>query len=723
MKQQIDILIPVYDGYEETIQCIESVLNSGLDEGVFLNVINDSSPNDKLTDWLRSASQKHGFSLYENEVNLGFVQTVNRGMALHDDRDVILLNSDTLVAGNWVERMHAHVAKDGKVASVTPFSNNATICSFPNFCEENELLPHPVSLIDQAFSKANAGVSEVIPTAIGFCMYISRDCIAQIGLFDAETFGRGYGEENDFCMRAVRAGWKHIVAADVFVAHIGGVSFSSEKNERVEAAQQILDRLYPEYHRVVQEFIANDPLTAYRIKAYAELIRLSLKKTVLLISHRLGGGVEKYVRELEAYQGKNGFFPIIRPGDSEGIFEFAFSPQSKDKIRFSIPVDYQKLVSLCSSIGVGRVYFHHTMGISPELTSLAEDLGCAMDYMIHDYYLINANPTLTSKNGLFCDDLGMRDDLCAEHYELPYGISAEKWREGQQIFLHKCERVLAPSQYTAKLFGQYFQNCSVNVVYHPDSLHGEYPEPRPLKPCQGGNTKILVLGAISREKGADILEATALLAQKERVSLQFHLLGYAYRPLDGVIEHGAYSDADIDEKISSINPDIIWYPALWPETYSYTLSEGLRSARPIIASNLGAFSERLQGRMYSGIGDWKNSPEAWLNCFATFAKDWKSQKPDNKEWRSIYSASSDFYNSFWDGVKAKDCMPFDLTGFLFRTTSKKLNVREKCLLFLIKARNIQGIRWIVKKIPVSLQRRVKRYLSMKPIHELLVRKD
>ena len=299
MKQEIDILIPVYDGYEETIQCIESVLSSGLDQGVFLNVINDSSPNDKLTDWLRDASKRHGFELFENKVNLGFVQTVNRGMTLHEDRDVILLNSDTIVAGNWVERMHAHVAKDKKISSVTPFSNNATICSFPDFCKENELLPYPVSLLDQAFSNANAGRSEVIPTAIGFCMYISRACISQIGLFDAATFGRGYGEENDFCMRATRAGWKHIVAADVFVAHVGGVSFSEEKDARVAAAQEILDKLYPEYHSLVQEFIAENPLIPHRIKAHAELIRLATnKKTTLLISHKLGGGVDKHVQEI-----------------------------------------------------------------------------------------------------------------------------------------------------------------------------------------------------------------------------------------------------------------------------------------------------------------------------------------------------------------------------------------------------------------------------------------
>ena len=722
MRREVDILIPVYDGYEETIQTIESVLSSGLDQGVFLSVINDKSPNERLTAWLRSASREHGFSLYENEVNLGFVQTVNRGMALHEDRDVILLNSDTIVAGNWVERICAHAEKDGKVASVTPFSNNATICSFPNFCEENALLPHPVGLIDRAFSKANAGLSEVIPTAIGFCMFISRASISEIGLFDADTFGAGYGEENDFCMRAVRAGWKHIVAADVFVAHIGGVSFSSEKYARVEAAQQTLDKLYPEYHRLVHEFIAGDSLMAYRMKAHAELIKLSEKKTILLISHRRGGGVEKHLQELELYQGEHGFFPTIRPGDREGLFEFAFSSLSNDKIQLSIPEDYDKLLSLCRSIGVGRVYFHHTMGISPELSKLSEDIGCAMDFMIHDYYLINANPTLTSKDGFFCDDLKSRDELCAQCYELPFGVSAEEWRAGQRLFLNKCERIMAPSQYTAKLLEEYFPDFSVKVLYHPDSLLGEYPEPKTPKLPREGKVKVLVLGAIGKEKGADILEATALLANKEEGGFQFHLLGYAYRPLEGVIEHGPYNGAELEEKISAIDPDLIWYPALWPETYSYTLSEGLRSALPIIAPDLGAFPERLLGRGYSALGDWKNSPEEWLKSFAAFTEGLESRRPDSKEWSAIYGASVEFYSSFWEGVRAMDCTPLDLSGFLLRSASGKSSKKEKFLLLLIKLREMQGARWISKKIPVSFQRRVKRYLSKTPMHELMSRK-
>ena len=722
MSRKIDVIVPVYDGFEETVQCIESVLNSTLKDHTYLNVINDCSPNDKLTDWLRVMSKKHQFSLHENTENLGFVQTVNRGMELHHDRDVILLNSDTIVAGDWVDRMAVHVEKGSKVSSVTPFSNNATICSFPNFCEENEMLPYSVGLIDKAFAKANAGESEEIPTAIGFCMYITRDSLNDVGLFDADTYGRGYGEENDFCMRSARSGWKHVVAADVFVAHVGGVSFSAEKNNRVNEAQKILDKLYPEYHKLVHQFISRDPLLPFRIKAHVELIQLAQKKTTLLISHNLGGGVEKYTKELAMYIGEGGFFPIIRPSSITGAVNLSLSPLSNDKLSFSLPQDYGRLLDLCRCIGVAQVYVQHTMGLPEKVIAIANDLGCAMDFMIHDYYLINANPTLTSKEGLFCEDFDTRDECCESYYPRPFGVSAQTWREGQKHFLDQCRHIIAPSKYTAKLFSTYFDKYEVQVAYHPDSIFIDYPNPIPVRQKVSEPLRVLVLGAVSKEKGADVLEDAAILSKKEGLNIEFHLLGYSYKPLYGdIVEHGAYCTEEVVEKINVIQPDLIWFPALWPETYSYTLSEALKSGRPILASNFGSFPERLQGRAYSWIHSWNSSAKLWLDFMQKIAKGEAGSFAGTDEWRTLYCSSKDFYMSFWDRVEHRSFKPFELSRFELYSEPVKVSRKERLLLYLIKCRSLWGVRTIVRNIPQPLKDRVRVLLSKRTLHDLLMR--
>jgi len=521
----VDIIIPVYEGFEETINCLDSVLaNRRSQEHVI--VINDSSPNSELTALLRRRSGGGEFQLLENQVNLGFVATVNRGMALHRDRDVILLNSDTLVAGNWVERLQRHAAT-GRVGTVTPFSNNATICSFPNFCEDNQPLAS-VDEVDNAFSVSNPGKSAVIPTAVGFCMYINRECLDETGLFDVARFGLGYGEENDFCMRATALGWKHLVAADVYVAHSGAVSFSSRKQYRVKKAMRTLDHLYPDYHGKIQDFIRRDPLILFRLRAHASLLRVSVGKKLLLISHHLGGGVDKHLCELERELSEGGFFLKLTPTEDGEKYLLGLSVRSRQRFSFRLPSDYSDLLELCRFLGVGKVYVHHTMGMAPCLGELARDLGCPMDFMIHDYYLVNGNPTLTDESTRYCANSEDRDERCGRYYPIPDKTTNLQWRKKQRKFLQLCDRVIAPSKAAASLFNVYFPDITVKVIYHLDGLSGTYPVPSVRRRSSAGS-RVLVLGALSKEKGADLLEKVAVLAAKKGERISFHLLGYAYR--------------------------------------------------------------------------------------------------------------------------------------------------------------------------------------------------
>ncbi len=95
-------------------------------------------------------------------------------------------------------------------------------------------------------------------------MAISRACLDQIGLFDQARFGRGYGEENDFCLRATAAGWRHVAVTDLFVWHRGGTSFGAERDALIAAAQATIETLHPGYAATVGRFIRQDPLAPVR---------------------------------------------------------------------------------------------------------------------------------------------------------------------------------------------------------------------------------------------------------------------------------------------------------------------------------------------------------------------------------------------------------------------------------------------------------------------------
>jgi len=300
----VDVIIPVFRGVEQTRRCIESVLANVQRTPVDVVVVDDCSPEPAIGDYLRGLARAGRITLLANEANAGFVRSVNRGMSLHADRDVVLVNSDAEVANDWIDRMRSTAYSLPRVATVTPFSNNATICSYPY---EGAKAGVPGSLglaaLDRLFAAANAGQHFELPTAVGFCMLIRRACIDEIGLFDADRFGRGYGEENDFSMRAAKAGWRNLLAADVFVFHEGAVSFLGERQARAKAASDALLEIHPEYTQKVREFIVADPLRSLRASVDRARAAQGPQEAVAVLAERATEQAELLARfrEVESF--------------------------------------------------------------------------------------------------------------------------------------------------------------------------------------------------------------------------------------------------------------------------------------------------------------------------------------------------------------------------------------------------------------------------------------
>ncbi len=283
----VDIVIPVYQGLAVTRRCLESVFGHRQQRPHEVIAIDDASPEPELVDYLNELAEAGRLTLLRNPVNQGFVVTANRGLALHPDRDVVLLNSDTEVNGDWLDRLARCAYAAATIGTVTPFSNNATICSYPHFCEFNELPPGlSLAATDALFQRANAGRWLEIPTAVGFCMYIRRDCQRAVGGFDEHAFGSGYGEENDFCMRAAKVGWRHALCADTYVYHIGGVSFGERQAQLRTQARETLTALHPDYDDRIQAFTRQDPARPLRVAVDWERALLAPEQALYVLRER-----------------------------------------------------------------------------------------------------------------------------------------------------------------------------------------------------------------------------------------------------------------------------------------------------------------------------------------------------------------------------------------------------------------------------------------------------
>jgi GT2 family glycosyltransferase/glycosyltransferase involved in cell wall biosynthesis len=728
--RHVDVVIPVYDGYQETVACLASVLRSVDGDWARIVVINDCSPNPQITEYLRQldATQTQ-LTLLENEKNLGFVATANRGMAYDDERDVLLLNSDVEVAGDWLHRLREAAYHHELVASVTPFSNNATICSFPNLCENNRLIfDLPLDEIDAQFA-AIFSVDDVfqVPTGVGCCMYIRRDCLNKIGFFDFATFGRGYGEENDWCQRAAQSGWRNLHLANCFVYHKGGVSFGSENKPGVVRAQGILDKKHPRYHADIQDYIAADPAREARTRAWLTLFASQDKPKVLMISHKLGGGALQHVEELAQLFCDRALFLLMIPdkdGETVRLSCFDGKRRLKDGLFFDVATDYGKLVDLLRSVGIGRVHFHHTLGLPTRLWVLADDLGCDYDFTVHDYYLVNANPTLTDKDARYVSEALLDFDWqCASHYPLPEGVDGDQWRVNQRLIVEGADRLIFPSFDCSERFHKFFDVKNLIVAWHTDYAQScPYPEPQWHFP-EGRPLRVLVLGALSREKGADVLEVVAseLVGQ----NIEFHLLGYAYRGLGAsVIYHGPYDNREVHSLVQGIAPDVVWFPALWPETYSYTLSIALHNGLPVVVPDIGAFAERVRGRPYSTVVNWRRSTAEWRRFWKAVLREKALPGFVDRCSTNRYSVDHDFYSAQY--LQAVPVRPASPGAGIPRSLGRNLYADSPDL---SRSERVLNAIWIFSRqpviaklisiVPFRVQRSIKRFLSHRPIHDIV----
>lgn len=265
-ERTIDIIVPVYRGEQTTRRCIESVLAAPCVTAMRLVVVDDKTPEPDLHSWLVEKSDRGELDLIINQENLGFVRSVNQAMALHLDRDAVLLNSDCEVANDWLDRLVEIAQANPRVGTITPLSNNATICSYPIPATENPLpAGWTLTELDALAAETNDSDPVSIPTAVGSCMYVRRECWNELGGFDADTFGLGYGEECDFSLRAARAGWHNVAATNVFVYHEGSVSFGASRLERVAQAEALVLARHPDYGIRVTQFIEKDPLAGHRL--------------------------------------------------------------------------------------------------------------------------------------------------------------------------------------------------------------------------------------------------------------------------------------------------------------------------------------------------------------------------------------------------------------------------------------------------------------------------
>ena len=621
--RKIDIIVPIYNAFEYTQECIKSVLKHTDLSLNRLVLINDKSPDEKILPMLlkyKSENSDKNIEVVDNEENLGFVKTVNKGMLLSES-DVILLNSDTEVTKNWIEKITACAYSNEYIATVTPLTNNGTIASVPNFGIDNEL-PKNMSLDEysQMIENISAHRYPQLTTGNGFCLFIKRSVIDEIGVFDDETFGKGYGEENDFCYRALDYGYSHVLCDDTFIYHKGTQSFKKENLTASRAAlidkhMALLKAKYPLYVNKTDLFLAINPLKDIQENIDLNIALYKKKKILYLVNEWetdmvMTGGTSLHLKDIILANNKNNIASLVLAPDKFDLSRFKLylytdsyareianyktDINQYSQIAYTNNCCIKMLENIFESFKIDILHVHHFLFHSFDAIDIAKKYNVYSVVTLHDLYMI-----CPSINKVYKDKYCEYDSSsnCKDCLKKRYGLGndiIENWQKTCKNVLSKFDLRIVPSENTQKLFKAIYPELDFEVVEHGV----EVIDVSCVKPVKAnGCFNVAFVGAMAIHKGGNILKE--LKNKNVGKDIKIHLFGKSeipalYKSNANYINHGPYTRGELPKLLIENGIDLVCIFATWPETYSYTLTECYMAHIPVLTFDLGAVGDRVK---------------------------------------------------------------------------------------------------------------------------------
>ncbi|SLN69100.1 glycosyltransferase family 2 protein [Roseisalinus antarcticus] len=605
------LVMPVHNAYDVLPEALERIRkHTGGHWRMIL--VEDASTDDRvrpfLRDWARAARAGGAeVTLIEAPDNRGFVASANTGLeaaAAHPD-PVVLLNSDALVPAGWLERLLAPMRADPRVASVTPMSNDAEIFSAPAICDPLPLAPGQADAIDAVAARLiapGAGAGIDAPTGVGFCMALSPEFLSRVPQFDT-AFGRGYGEEVDWCRRTAAMGGRHVAAANLFVEHRGGQSFGSEeKRGRQRENGALISRRYPGYDARVQEFIQGDPLLTPRlVLALASLDTLPGGPGIpVYIAHSMGGGAESWLQERIAAG-----FPraavVLRMG---GIRRCRIEVETAAGCTMGSTDDLDLVARLIALLSRRRIVYSCAVG-DPDPVAIPDFLltlaaGLPLEILFHDFLAVSPSYTLLDSDGVYRDPPVAPNDNPAHASRRPDGSTVDlaRWQQAWGRAMIAADRVILFSESSREILETVYPAAREAFVVTPHELTHTLPPLVRHRADPGGRERVIgVLGNIGPQKGAGVVQALSRrLNGTGRARGKLVLLGRidpAFQLAASARIHGPYEHGDLPALVVRYGITCWLIPSIWPETFSYTTHECLATGLPVLAFNIGAQGEAV----------------------------------------------------------------------------------------------------------------------------------
>jgi GT2 family glycosyltransferase/glycosyltransferase involved in cell wall biosynthesis len=632
-RRATTVVIPVHNGTRVALACLASVMSSGLTQARIL-VVDDGSTDPELVAELNRLAKRRDIALLRHPVAQGFTVSANAGMRAARGRDVVLLNSDTLVPPGWLGRLRDAAYSATDIGTVTPLSNDATILSYPGDAGTNPIPDQSATnRLDRLAERANDGAVIDIPVGVGFCLFLRRDCLNAAGSFRHDVFAQGYGEENDLCLRARMLGWRNVALTGLFVGHMGGTSFGSDAVHLRARNGRILEQLHPGQQALIEACIARDPLEEPRRRIDLLRWRAALRprqESAILITHDHGGGVEARVaaaaRDHEA-AGRRAI--VLRPAEtsSREVAIAVHDGVADDfcNLVYAMPRELPALLRLLRSSRPAALEVHHFLHQPSAIYDLIAMLGVPYEVHVHDYAWFCPRLSLVGTHRRYCGEPDQHEcEACVEDSGsiLKEDIGVAALRRRSAAFLAAAQRVVVPSVDTGQRMKRHF--AGLDPVFIPHEDDGLLSPPARSRPAPNGVARVCVVGAIGMHKGYDVLLACARDAARRNLGLEFVVVGHTtddarMMATGRVFITGRFEPAEAVGLIAAQQASLGFVASIWPETWCLSLGDIWRAGLRVAAFDIGAPAERIKRSGYGILLPLGLSPGAINNVLIAAA--------------------------------------------------------------------------------------------------------
>jgi GT2 family glycosyltransferase/glycosyltransferase involved in cell wall biosynthesis len=630
----ITVIVPVYGGRAATGRCLDSLVRhaESCTTPFEVLVIDDCSPDEMLRDDVERFAGTAGpvsVTAMRNPTNLGFVGSVNRGMQATIG-DVVLLNSDTVVTEGWLDRLSAVASSSPDVATVTPLTNAGSICTLPARIVERFGLAGPDPRIDECGSfvtRYGLGDHPAVISGVGFCMLITREALDHVGYFDVETFGRGYGEEVDFCLRATQLGYTHLVDDRTFVFHEEGTSFGGTRATGLARGNAILRERYPFFAPANRRERADEPLAVtFEALVLALDQREPERRHVLHLLHAPStpaGGTERHVDALTAALSDQIDSSILLPVESGFLLRSRIMNQAGEQVTLDhlLPGAAARVTKVDDEVAgaalqmaldlydFDAIHIHNLLGHSLAPLRVCLSFPGPVVCTLHDLYLACPNYSLLYRDRRAC---GLPEDLavcaaCLPHTKVGKPVDyLLEFRAVASEHLDAIDRFVVGDITAADYLRRVYDVAEdrVEVIEHGSLLDGSEPGALDVQHVLAGPLRLAFAGRGWHRKGLGVVNQLA--TELAGSGIELHHFGEAIETVAPEVHaHGSYENVDLPRLLHEAGIHIVLLPGPYAETYSYVMSEAIASGLPVIGAGYGALGHRIRTH---GVG-WTIDPE------------------------------------------------------------------------------------------------------------------